>query len=208
MLAIWSLVPLPFLNPTCTSGSSWFMYCWSLAWRVLNITLLTWNEDNCTVVWTFFGIAFLQDWNEKWPFPALWPLLSFPICWHIECSTLTASSFRIWNSSTGIPSPPLALFVVMLPKIRLTSYSRMSGSKRVTTPLWLTEPLRPFLYSSSVYSCYLFLISFASVRSLLFLSFNCTYPCMKCALGISDFLEEISNLSHSIVFLCFLASFT
>ena len=30
MLAIWLLVPLPFLNPTWTSGSSWFMYCWSL----------------------------------------------------------------------------------------------------------------------------------------------------------------------------------
>ena len=36
----------------------------------------------------------------------------FQICWHIECSTFTASSFRIWNSSTGIPSPPL----VMLPR--------------------------------------------------------------------------------------------
>ena len=34
----------------------------------------------------------------------------FQICWHIECSTFTASSFRIWNSSTGIPSPPLAMF--------------------------------------------------------------------------------------------------
>ena len=37
----------------------------------------------------------------------------------IECSTFTASSFRIWNSSTGIPSPPLALFVVMTASIRL-----------------------------------------------------------------------------------------
>jgi len=34
----------------------------------------------------------------------------FQIYWHIECSTFTASSFRIWNSSTGIPSPPLAFF--------------------------------------------------------------------------------------------------
>ena len=40
--------------------------------------------------------------------------------------SLTASSFRIWNSSAGIPSPPLALFVVMLPKVHLTSHSRMS----------------------------------------------------------------------------------
>ena len=37
-----------------------------------------WDECNCVVVWTVFGIAFLWDWNENWPFPVLWPLLSFP----------------------------------------------------------------------------------------------------------------------------------
>ena len=37
-----------------------------------------WDECNCAVVWTFFSIAFLWDWNENWPFPVLWPLLSFP----------------------------------------------------------------------------------------------------------------------------------
>ena len=37
-----------------------------------------WDECNCEVVWAFFGISFLQYWNENWPFPALWPLLSFP----------------------------------------------------------------------------------------------------------------------------------
>ena len=52
----------------------------------------------------------------------------FQMCWHIECITLTASSFRIWNSSTRISSPPLILFIVMLPKAHLTSHSRMSGS--------------------------------------------------------------------------------
>jgi len=40
MLAIWSLVPLPFLKPAWTFGSSQFMYCWSLAWRILSMTLL------------------------------------------------------------------------------------------------------------------------------------------------------------------------
>ena len=40
MLAMWSLVPLPFLKPAWTSGSSQFMYCWSLAWSMLSITLL------------------------------------------------------------------------------------------------------------------------------------------------------------------------
>ena len=37
-----------------------------------------WDDCNCVVVWAFFGIAFLWDWNENWPFPVLWPLLSFP----------------------------------------------------------------------------------------------------------------------------------
>ena len=93
----------------------------------------------------------------------------FQICWHIERSTFRALSFRIWNSSTGIPSPPLALFIVMLPKAHLTSHSRMSGSRWVITPSWLSWSWRSFLYSSSVYSCHLFLIS--SVRSIPFLSF-------------------------------------
>ena len=37
-----------------------------------------WDECNCVVIGAFFGIAFLRDWNENWPFPVLWPLLSFP----------------------------------------------------------------------------------------------------------------------------------
>ena len=37
-----------------------------------------WDECSCAVVWAFFGIAFLRDWNENTPFPILWPLLSFP----------------------------------------------------------------------------------------------------------------------------------
>ena len=26
-----------------------------------------WDEGNCAVVWAFFGISFLWDWNENWP---------------------------------------------------------------------------------------------------------------------------------------------
>ena len=95
----------------------------------------------------------------------------FHICWHIECSTVTASSFRIWNSSTGVPSPPLAMFVVMLPKAHLTSHATMSASRWVITPLWLSGSWRSFLYCSSVYSCHLFLISAASVRPIPFMFF-------------------------------------
>ena len=37
-----------------------------------------WDECRCGVGWIFFDIAFLWDWNETWPFPVLWPLLSVP----------------------------------------------------------------------------------------------------------------------------------
>ena len=54
----------------------------------------------------------------------------------------------------------------MLPKAHLTAYSRMSGSRWVTTPSWLSGALRSFFNTSSVYSCHLFLISSASFQLL------------------------------------------
>ena len=117
-----------------------------------------------------FTFTFLWDWNENWPFPVLWPLLCFQICWHKDCSTLTASSLRIWNSSARIPSPPLGLFIVMFPKAHLTSHSRVSDFRWVTTPWRLSGSLRAFFLYRSVYSCHFSLISSASVKSLPFLS--------------------------------------
>ena len=43
-----------------------------------------WDECNRVVVWAFFGIAFLWNWNESWYFPVPWPQLSFSkllACW-------------------------------------------------------------------------------------------------------------------------------
>ena len=67
------------------SKSSW--YIWKLSIHILlkhclkyfehNLTTM-WNEGNCMVIWTFFDIALLWDWNENLPFPVLWPLLSCP----------------------------------------------------------------------------------------------------------------------------------
>ena len=117
MLAIWSLVTLPFLNPACTSGSSWFTYHWNLASRIFSITLLLCEmsaieqQFEHSLALPFFGIGMKTDLFQSWSH--CWV---FHICWAIECSTFTASSFRIWNSSAGIPSPPLALFVVKFPK--------------------------------------------------------------------------------------------
>ena len=143
--------------------------------------------SSLNILWhcLFLGIGIktnlFQSWGHCWV---------FPICWHIECSSFMASSFRIWKSSTGIPSPslslfivPLALFIVMLPKVHLTSHSRMSGSRWVITPSWLSGSWRSFLYSSSVYYCHLFLIlpcfilyskaKFACDSRYLFISYFC-----------------------------------
>ena len=147
----WPLVPLTFLKPAWTSGSSQFTYYLSLAWRILSVTLLECDMSRIvqqfehSLALPYFGIGMKTD-----LFQSHGHCWVFQICWHIECSTFTASSFRIWNSSTGIPSPPLASFIVMLPKAHLTSLSRMSGSKWVITLPWLSGPWGSFLYSSSV----------------------------------------------------------
>ena len=91
-----------------------------------------WNECNCTVPkekLPFFGTGMKTDLFQSWGH--CW---DFQICWHIDWSTLTASSFRILNSSAEIPSPPLALFIVTLPKAHLTSHSRISGSSEWLYP--------------------------------------------------------------------------
>ena len=129
--------PCFFYNPmnvdniiSCSSVfSKSSLYIWKFSVHILlksslknfevNLTSIQ-NVCNCPVVWTWFATALLWDWNQNSPFPVLRPLGSFPndhwgvfqICLPMECSTFTASSFRTWNSSAGIPSPPLALFVV------------------------------------------------------------------------------------------------
>ena len=133
------------------SGSSAFSKSTLNIWKFLVHVLLkpclenfehyfasVWDECNCAVVWhslawPFLGIGMrtdlFQSYDHGWV---------FQICWHIECSTSTATSFKIWKSSTGIPSLSLALFVVMLPEPHLTLHSRMSGYRWVITPLWLS----------------------------------------------------------------------
>ena len=133
-----------------------------------------WDECNCAVVWAFFGIAFLWDCNENGPFPVLWPLLSFPNLLAYRVQHFTASSFRICNSSTGSPSPPLGLFILMLPKAYLTSHSRMSGSRWVithtTVVIWV---MKIFFVQFCVFLPPLLSI-FCSLRPIQFLS--CIMP--------------------------------
>ena len=123
MLAIWSLVPLPFLNPAWTSGSSHVLLKPGLENFELYFASMK-NEWNCMVVWIFFGIALFGIGMKTDLFQSCGHCWVFQICWHMECNSFTAPSFRIWNSSAGIPSPPPALFIVMLPKAHLSLDSR------------------------------------------------------------------------------------
>ena len=132
MLAIWSLA-----SAFCKTS----LIIWKFMVHVLLKSGLEnlrhcftsrWDEYNCAVVWAFFGIEM-----RTYLFQSCGHCWVFQICWHIECSTFTAASFMIWNSSTGIPSLALALFVVMLSKAHSTSHSWMSGSMTVKSCLSL-----------------------------------------------------------------------
>ena len=139
MLAIWSLVPV---------SSKPSLDIWTFSVHImLKCSMQDFEHDlssmgdeyNCPMVWTFFDNALLGNWDVVWPFPVLWPLLGFPICRHIECSILIASSFRILNSSAGILAPPIALLAAVLPKAHLTSHSRMSGCTKKILMTQITQ---------------------------------------------------------------------
>ena len=131
-----------------------------------------WDQCYCVVVWTFFTITFFGIRLKTNLFQPCGHCWVFQICWHIECSTFRASSLRVWNSSTVIPSSPLALFVVMLPKARLTSYSRMSGPRWSDHTIMVIWVMNIFFVQFLCVFLHLFLVFSASVRSIPFLSFT------------------------------------
>ena len=119
----------------------------------------------------------------------------FQICWHIEWSTFTfrVSSFRIWNSSSGIPSPLLALFVVMLSKVHLTSHSRMSGLGEWSHHHDYLD-LKIFFVQFCVFlPPFLNIFCFCSVHTFSVLYW--AYLWMKYSLHNSNFLEELLPLT-------------
>ena len=66
-----------------------------------------WNECNCAVVWTFFGITFLGIRMKTDLFQSCDHCWIFQICWHIECSTSTASPKKRAYASMPWLSGPL-----------------------------------------------------------------------------------------------------
>ena len=112
----------------------------------------------------------------------LWHCLSLGLEWELTFSSpvVTAEFSKFAGILSATLSehhflgfvPPLVLFVVMLPKAHFISHSRMSSSRWVITPSWLSGSWRSFLYSS-VYFCHLVLISSASVGPYRFCPLLC-----------------------------------
>ena len=111
MLAIWPLVPLPFLNRAVHLEVLIHMLLKPSLKNFEHSLPSMWNEWNCTVIWRFFGIAFLGIEMKINLFQSCGHCWVFQICWHNECSTDTASPFRISNSSARIPSPLLPSYL-------------------------------------------------------------------------------------------------
>ena len=145
MLAIWSLVPLFFIQlehlevlSSCTVEAWLGEFCALLCERVRWMQLC--GSLNILLYCLSLGLEWILTFSSavaNAEFSKFTDILSKPF---------TASSFTIWNSSAGIPSPPLALFMVMLPKVHLTLQSRMSASRWVITSPWLSGSWRSFLY--------------------------------------------------------------
>ena len=66
-----------------------------------------WDECNCAAVWTSLALPFFGIGMKTSLFQSCGHCWVFQKCWHIECSTCTASSFSSSNISTGILPPPL-----------------------------------------------------------------------------------------------------
>ena len=102
MLAIWPLVPLTFLNSVWTSGSCQFMYCWSLAWRILSIILLacemsaTVQKFEHSLALPFFGIQMKID-----LFQSCGHCWVFQICWHLWQSAWRTTDGGSWHYKGG-----------------------------------------------------------------------------------------------------------
>ena len=103
--------------------------------------------SSLSILWDCLSLG----WEWKLTFSSPAATAEFSKCAGILSAALSQHHLLGFEIARLIPSPPLALFVVMLPKAHLTSHSRMSGSRWVITPLWLSGLWRSFLYSSSVY---------------------------------------------------------
>ena len=115
MLAIWSLVPLPFLKPAWTSGSSRFTYHWSLAWRIMSITLLAY-EKKVKVAQSCLTLCNPIDGSPPGSIPGIlqartleWVAISFSNTWKWKVKVKLLSRVPLlatpWTAAYQAPPP-------------------------------------------------------------------------------------------------------
>ena len=150
----------------------------------------------------------------------LWHCLSLGLKWKLTFSspmvTAEFSKFADILSTAlqqhhllGIPSPPLALFIVMLPKAHLTLHSRMSGSRWVISPSWLYGSLSSFFLELFLYwspvtywaSTNLGSLSFSPLSLCLFILFmgfsrQEYWNTLSFPSPVDHVLSELSTLTH------------
>ena len=162
----WSGVPLPSPDdPTevanLISGSSAFSKSSLNIWKFTVHILLKpglenfehyfasmWDECNCVVVWYCLSLGL--EWKLTFSSPVATAV--FQICWHVEGCTLIASSFRIWNSSTGIPSPlPFCISFSWGSSWLLPPVQCHNPPSIVLQALCLSD-LIPWIYFSQIYN--------------------------------------------------------
>ena len=113
-----------------------------------------WDECNCEVVWAFFCIAFLWDWNENWHFSVLWPLLSFPnlLTYSVLFSSVQLlSHVRLFATPWNTARQASLSITNFRSSLRLTSIESVMPSSHLILypPLLLLPPIPPSIRFSS-----------------------------------------------------------
>ena len=148
-LNIWKFSVHVLLKPSLENFQHYFASLWvkSLSRVQLFPTLWTvsmgffrqeywsglpmWDEGNCVVVWAFSDIAFLWEWNENWPFPVLWPLLSFPNLLILSCEQILNSKIatHCWTTINRRMLDPTKKWYPQVPGQRRSPNKMVAGAK-------------------------------------------------------------------------------
>ena len=91
-------VLLPFQNPTWTSGSSWFEYCWSLVWRILsNIQKTKIMASSPITSWQIDG----EKWEQWQTLFSCAPKSLWKVTAAMKLKDTCSSEEKVWQTWTA-----------------------------------------------------------------------------------------------------------
>ena len=195
LLAIWSLVPLPFLNRTWSSGISQFMNCWSLAWRILSITLLVcemsailWYLNILWHCFSFYGI--IEYYSDSFSFSTLmlWFLHYLRLAVRTNLS-LKNIMYLIWFLSS--------LFMMNLGVVFFLFLIILATQILLSMCLLFSSSLESFYPLFKHYFCFAFCIYLNIIWLMLFL-FWTPIMCIPYHLKMSHTINALFMFFHSL----------